>query len=301
MQSINDETDSIEPWKIMIAEDIRGNSYLTRSTGSGGAGFDSQWTLQFLGPVRQALVESEDRNRSMGALRDAVLQRYESDAFKRMIYLESHDEVAESLNTAERPNHYRLPEQISRGQADSWFARKRSTLGVSLLFTSPGIPMLFQGQELLEWGSWSDRTPLDWSRLERFGGIWALYQSLIQLRRNSFGTSRGLIGQHVNVFHVNENDKLIAFHRWSEGGPGDDVVIVLNFSIRTYQSYTIGFPRVGTWFVRFNSDWNGYSQDFGSTPGYDTTAGRAVWGDTDGLFAAGNIGIGPYSALILSQ
>ena len=161
--------------------------------------------------------------------------------------------------------------------------------------------MLFQGQELLEWGSWSDRTPLDWSRLERFGGIWALYQSLIQLRRNSFGTSRGLIGQHVNVFHVNENDKLIAFHRWSEGGPGDDVVIVLNFSIRTYQSYTIGFPRVGTWFVRFNSDWNGYSQDFGSTPGYDTTAGRAVWGDTDGLFAAGNIGIGPYSALILSQ
>jgi 1,4-alpha-glucan branching enzyme len=94
---------------------------------------------------------------------------------------------------------------------------------------------------------------------------------------------------------------VIAFHRWENGGSGDDVVVVLNFGNRSYNSYTLGFPREGTWYVRFNSDWQGFSPDFGNFPGYDTSAGRAIWGDTDGLPFAGNVGIGFYSALILSQ
>jgi 1,4-alpha-glucan branching enzyme len=97
---------------------------------------------------------------------------------------------------------------------------------------------------------------------------------------------------------VNNTDKLLAFHRWSDGGAGDDVVVVANFANRTYASYTIGFPRWGKWRVRFNSDWSGYSGDYSNQPGYDTTAG----GDgRDGLPFQGNIGVGPYSVLILSQ
>jgi 1,4-alpha-glucan branching enzyme len=79
------------------------------------------------------------------------------------------------------------------------------------------------------------------------------------------------------------------------------VIVVLNFSDRNYGSYTIGLPREGTWYVRFNSDWQGFSPDFRNFAGYNTTAGRAIWGDTDGLTYAGNVGIGAYSALILSQ
>lgn len=107
--------------------------------------------------------------------------------------------------------------------------------------------MIFQGQELLEWGSWDDKTPLDWSKKNRFSGIWDLYQALIRLRRNWFNNTRGLRGQHVNVYHVNNNDKVIAFHRWENGGVGDDVIVVLNFRDRNYSSYTIGFPWGGTW------------------------------------------------------
>jgi 1,4-alpha-glucan branching enzyme len=50
--------------------------------------------------------------------------------------------------------------------------------------------------------------------------------------------------------------------------------------------------------VRFNSDWNGYSADFSNTLGYDTTVGPP---GRDNLPCQGNVGIGPYSALILSQ
>jgi hypothetical protein len=38
----------------------------------------------------------EDQHRSLVAVRDAILHRYNDDAFERIIYSESHDEVANS-------------------------------------------------------------------------------------------------------------------------------------------------------------------------------------------------------------
>jgi 1,4-alpha-glucan branching enzyme len=65
-----------------------------------------------------------------------------------------------------------------------------------------------------------------------------------------------------------------------------------------YRSYTIGFPRPGNWYVRFNSDAQVYSSDYGNWPGYDTTAS---FGECQGMPCNGNVGLGPYSVLILSQ
>jgi 1,4-alpha-glucan branching enzyme len=157
--------------------------------------------------------------------------------------------------------------------------------------------MICQGQEILE-GTPFGAGPIDWDNYDRFRGIWQMYRDLAHLRRNWFDQTRGLRGQHVNVFHVNDWDKVLAFHRWEGGGPRDDVVVVLNFANRSYASYAVGLPRGGLWKVRFNSDGSGYSGDFANTPGYDTTAGPP---GMDGLPCQGNVGIGPYSALILSQ
>ena len=162
------------------------------------------------------------------------------------------------------------------------------------MFTVPGIPMLFQGQEFLEDEWFRDTDPLDWGKKQRFAGIFRMYQDLIRLRRNWDNRTRGLAGHRVNVFH----DKVIAFHRWDHGGPGDDVIVAINFANRSYDSYAIGFPREGRWRVRFNSDWSGYSPDFGDHPGYDTEAHSRP---RDGLAFSGNIGIAPYSALVLTQ
>jgi 1,4-alpha-glucan branching enzyme len=207
-----------------------------------------------------------------------------------VIYTESHDEVANGKA--------RIPEMIYPGHADSYWSKKRSTLGAALVMTAPGIPMLFQGQELLEDGWFRDDDPVDWSKTTRFGGILQLYRDLIALRRNLGGTTRGLRGEHVNVFHVNDTDKVIAFHRWASGGPGDDVVVILNFSARAFTQYDLGLPRGGTWRVRFNSDWTGYDAGFGGTASNDLTASA---GARDGLGYHGSVGVGPYSAVILSQ
>lgn len=289
---INDEVDARQPWKMMIAEDMQGNRAVTRASSAGGAGFDSQWDAQFVHPVRRVLTAIRDEDRDMGAVRAAIENRYDGDAFKRVIYTESHDEVA--ADNGKR----RLTDDIHPGQADSWYAQKRSTLGAALVLTSPGIPMIFQGQEILEWLPFGDPHRIDWDKYDRFRGIFTLYRDLIRLRRNWFNHTRGLRGQHLHVFHVNPEDKLITFHRWDHGGPGDDVVVVLNFRAQGHIGYQLGFPRGGQWHVRFNSDWSGYSPAFGNHASYSTVAHD---GGLHNMPHHGQVGIGPYSAIILSQ
>ena len=65
----------------------------------------------------------------------------------------------------------RVPEAIAPGDADSWWAKKRAALGSALVLTSPGIPMLFQGQELLEdrWFDDTDRARLGEGELQPAG------------------------------------------------------------------------------------------------------------------------------------
>lgn len=289
MRWINDEINARQPWKIKIAEDLRNNFWITKETAAGGAGFDAQWDANFVHPVRETITSPDDGSRHMAALREAITFRY-NNAFSRVIYTESHDEVANGKS--------RVPNEIAPAEPGGYFARKRSTLGATLVFTTPGIPMIFQGQEFLEDEWFRDTDPIDWSKMEQYAGILNLYRDLICLRRNWYNHTRGLRGPHVNVFHVNEQDKVIAFHRWDKGGPGDDVIVVANMANRGYHRYEIGFPRKGLWKVRFNSDWQGYSDDFGNHFSYHT---EAMSGVKDVLAYHGSVGLGPYSAIILSQ
>ncbi|MEY2742641.1 MAG: 1,4-alpha-glucan branching enzyme GlgB [Planctomycetota bacterium] len=291
LQWINDSVNQQFPAKISICEDLDNNAWLTKTTGAGGAGFDSQWDAQFYWPVRGNLITANDSDRDMWAIRNAIVANYNADAFQRVVYTESHDEVANGQS--------RMPEAIWPGNAGSWYSKKRSTLGAAVVMTSPGIPMLFQGQEFLEDGWFQDTDALDWSKNKTYSGIKALYKDLIALRKNEAGLTRGLTGQSTNVHHVNNSWKVLAFHRWMNGGEKDDVIVVMNFSATPRSGYRVGFPRDGRWKVRFNSDWNGYSGDFANMGTYDLDATYATpW---DGLPASGIFDIGAYSCVIFSQ
>ncbi len=290
MQWINDEINQSLGGKINIAEDMWSNEWLTKPTSSGGAGFDSQWDPNFVHPMRDAAIASSDQNRDMYSVRDAITFAYNGGPFERVIYTESHDEVANGKS--------RVPEEIYPGNADSWHSKKRSTLIAAALFTTAGIPQLFQGQEFLEDGFFDDNDPLDWGKYISFSGIHRLYKDLISLRKNNFANTAGLKGANTNVHHVNNSDKLIAYHRWDQGGAGDDTIILLNFSSNTKTSYSLGFPQSGTWHVRFNSDANVYDGGFGDI---GSTTATAYSGWKDGMPYQGSVTIAPYSALILSQ
>jgi 1,4-alpha-glucan branching enzyme len=273
-------------------DDMQDNDYLTKDTGAGGAGFSSQWGAGFMHSVRDAIVQEDDSGRNMYALRDFISQRFNARVPAGSVYRISRrgrsnggPETRARIDLARQRRQFLLAKTLNpRRSAD---------------FHIAGIPMIFMGQEFLEWGAWPDATPLDWSKVDRFSGILNLYRDLIHLRRNWFDTTRGLKGHEINVHHVNNGDKVIAFHRWDQGGPRDDVIVVANFANRAYDTYRIGFPRGGTWRVRFNGDWRGYSPVFSDHASYDLSA--VSGGNSDNMPNDGDVSIGPYTALILSQ
>ncbi|HSO28222.1 MAG TPA: alpha-amylase family glycosyl hydrolase, partial [Anaerolineales bacterium] len=291
LEWLNAEVDKRFPWKIMIAEDLKNNESIVTPRDQGGAGFDAQWDAVFVHPLRTVLTALKDSDRDREVVRRALEHNYRQDAFRRIIYTESHDEVANGKA--------RLPEEISPGNVTSWFAKKRAALGGALTLTAPGVPMLFQGQEFLEDRWFDDRDPLHWQRTEEFAGLVNLYRNLIRLRRNQDGLSAGLVGQYLHVFHLNNRDKVLAFHRWADdGGPRNSVVVVANFADKSLENYRIGFPQGGLWKVRFNSDSDHYDAGFGNFAAYDVDAGEPGY---DGVPASGKIAIGPYTVLIYSK
>jgi 1,4-alpha-glucan branching enzyme len=127
-----------------------------------------------------------------------------------------------------------------------------------LLLTAPGIPMLFMGQEILEDKYWSDSPDFYADSLIWWDGLATdrrmqdhlrFIRDLIQVRR----ANRALSSDRIRVFHVHNDNRVIAFHRWIEDA-GEDVIVVANFSESTWYSYALGFPHAGTWREIFNSD-----------------------------------------------
>ncbi|MCF7786843.1 MAG: alpha amylase C-terminal domain-containing protein [Prosthecobacter sp.] len=290
MQWINHEIREQCPGKISIAEGMHHNAWVTKDVGAGGAGFNAQWDSEFVHPVRRAIIDRDDASRDLESVSKAIEYRYDLDFFRRVIFTESHDEVANG--------RARVPEEIWPGNVDSWFSKKRSTLGGALVLSSPGIPMIFQGQELLEDRWFQDKDPIDWSLAEDEHGILGMYRDLIALRRNLSGVTRGMCGENLHLFHSDNEAKIIAFHRWDKQGPSDSVVVVVNLTNDSRDDYAIGFPRAGWWKTRFNSDGYKYSPNFANHPTPDVEAHEE---NLDGLPCSGRICIGPYTAVIFSQ
>lgn len=289
-QWINEDIRNAKPGTLLIAEDLQTNAYLTKDASEGGAHFSSQWDAEFVHPVRDVAKQPSDDARDLDKLISAITFRYNLDSFERVVYTESHDEVANGKS--------RLPSEIDPEEPADGYARHRSTLAAGVMMTSPGIPMLFQGQEFLQDGWFQDTDPLDWDRKEEFPGVVLLYRDMVHARRNLQGVTNGLLGQEVHVYHRNDACKLIAYQRWQDHGPGDDVVVVVNFSNQALENYSIGFPSGGTWKLRLNSAAPVYNATFvSSTVSQLTPEEKSL----DGLTHTGTLSISPYSMLIYSQ
>lgn len=271
----------INPGGLIVAEDCSVNEYVTKPVREGGCGFDAQWGLNFPHGIR-----------SMSGLNvpfpvsfyDELQSKYNNDAFEKIIFTDSHDTAANGQK--------RLNEAITPGNAESLEARQRTLLTSAITLTSPGIPMLLQGQEFMQEGDFSDWKELEWAKTEQFAGIVQAHRDLIRLRMNADGRTRGLMAQNVSIFHKNDTSTVLGYHRWESGLPGDNTVVIANFSFRTFDEYVVTLPQSGTWQTRFNSSWRGYGQDFVELP-----SGEIQTNDKGDA----TIALAPYGVLILSE
>lgn len=266
------------PGRITISEDVY-NAF----------GFDSAWDTSYPGYILQVLTNTSDSSRDMTVLSDALQYniRYGGTASTaRVAFAESHDVVGD-LNGGTR-----LVTAIDPATPNSYRARKLSTLGALIAMTGSGIPMIFQGQEMLENQQFSSGRPVDWTKTNTYSGIVRMYRDLVRQRRNLDGDSPGMEGNQISVINADNSAKVLQYQRW-QSGTTNYVVVVANFSNTTRLNYNVQFPLNGAWYAHFNSDSTNYGTDFSNVV---TTAVTATGGSH-----LAPVNIGPYSAIIFSQ
>jgi 1,4-alpha-glucan branching enzyme len=265
--------------KISISEDVY-NSF----------GFDSAWDTSYPGYFTPVLTSSADSSRNMATVSNAVMNnvRYGGSAGSgRVAFLESHDVVGD-LNSG-----IRLVTAIDFSTPNSYRARKLSTLGAAVTLTAPGVPMVFQGQEMLENQAFDSSLPVDWSKTNTYSYIVQFYRDLIAARRDLKGYTAGLEGDRCGILQMDNANKVIAFHRWKSTATNQDAVVAANFSGVALSNYSLTLPWSGPWYVHLNGDATNYGPDYSNVGSSVVTASASP--------PKANITIGPYSVLILSQ
>lgn len=218
--------------KILIAEDLQGNISLTEPLEANGLGFHSQWDGLFHWKVLNSLKRS-DEGRKMSDLKDAILADL-GGGLRRTVYVESHDEAG----------RFRLAVAIS-GRRNSWVGTRLAAMGTAPVMLSPGIPLLFQGQEFALQDPFSAHHPMDWLKKTTHQGTLKLHRDLIGLRT----TNQGLLGGDVNV-SADEENKVLTIHRSSAGG---SVFAIFNFRRQELANYPADFPDFEEWKLVINT------------------------------------------------
>ena len=257
LQNLTDTLRYQKPQAVLIAEYWADQNSVLRSRGNGGAGFDSVLASRLRQSLREVVNQASTGKDTSLNLNSLAADLYPSfgGAWRAVQHLENQDVVRIDNQTDRQP---RVPALADPSNPRSWYARSRSRVANGLLLTSPGIPMLFMGQEFMEDKYWSDSpnyfadTLIWWVGLSSDRAMshhLRFVRELLKVRRN-YGA---LCADAINVFHIHNDNRVMAFHRWLEGA-GGDVVVVVSLREETWWSYQLGFPTYGTWLEVFNSD-----------------------------------------------
>jgi len=286
---------------INIAEDLQGDPWVTQPVPS-GLGFDAQWDDGLYFNLHDVLTSKDDNTRNMNTFQSLIYGWSGSPSW-RVIYSENHDKAS-----GQGDHQGRWPNIVDRGNPTSWQAQKLTVLAMATIFTIPGLPMLFSGQEFLnhqdfvfgqvpdmDWAQvgWYTRAG-GWTRVGPYKGIFDLTQQFISLRLNKAKTTAGLISTDVDVYYNSASDKVIVFQR-------QNVIVLMNLSGRAFGGgYGIGITATGTWQVRVNTDLRQWSSVFGDI-GKGITSVQATSPGIWGKPAQVSVPLGAYTAIVLSQ
>ena len=278
----------VRPDAIQIAEYWGNERWRGVAPPPSGMGFDAGYHDGLRDRIRGVIAEAaggREARVNLDALREALQPPAGFPAaWKTFQCVENHDLLDDSH--AGNDKQPRIAALGDASDARSWYARSRARVATGLLMTAPGVPMLFMGQEFLEEKYWSDdphaaHLMIWWQGLQGADRAMSDHhrftRDLLWLRRKQ----PALRGEGLNVFHVHNDNRVLAWHRWLPG-IGRDVVVVASLNESTFydHSYRLGFPGEGPWLEVFNSDiydtfLNPYAQ---GNPGGVTAGGPGMHG-----------------------
>lgn len=272
-----------------VAEDNQNYLPITQPTSGGGAGFDGQWGYSFFYGAVEELVKGSSSSIDMQKVANLCVFDDGSDP-NSVIFTENHDQ-------ASNQNPGRIPNRLQPGGHDgsaSPATIKRTMLGMGLVLTCRGFPMLFFQQEFLEFRSFDfpDPPKMDW------GQTTSVYvkqtTDMVNLRTNKNGKSPGLLGGDGSggktlMVSNDASNKVAVIHRWSKSG---DAIVIHNWYDTYYASYVIkGLPADGRWYKQFDGDSSKY--------GYAGSCASQTYVDISG--GQGSVCVPKSSIIILTQ
>lgn len=252
-QYVTDTCRYLKPQAIHIAECWPVEQAIVRPTAVNGAGFDATLNDGLRDAVRSAVDQAARGALSfvdMDRLAREIASPILSDKWRAVQCTENHDIVR-------KDRQFRIPRIADGADSHSWYARSRARVALGLTLTAVGIPHIFMGQEFLEDKQWHDEPnshyQIWWeglaSGIQPMVDFLRFARELIAARRRL----RGLRGAGINIFHVHNENRVLAFHRWVPS-EGHDVVVVASLNESTFFDYELGFPAAGGWREEFNSD-----------------------------------------------
>ncbi|MBE9179271.1 alpha amylase C-terminal domain-containing protein [Oculatella sp. LEGE 06141] len=153
--------------------------------------------------------------------------------------------VTNVVNYITNHDHHHLMAELAEHDIFDETAFKRIKLGVALMITAVGIPMVWMGEEFGEYKPKTiEQAKIEWSLLENDTnrGLFEYYKGLIALRKEN----RSLHAENINFFHEDADGKVLAYVRWND--EGSRVVVIANFSDHYHADYQItNFPENGKW------------------------------------------------------
>jgi 1,4-alpha-glucan branching enzyme len=259
-QELSQRVRAARPRTAQIAEYWGAEPWRAVAHPPAGMGFDIGYSDVLRQSIRGVIAQAAhgaSARVDLDSLRDALAftQRLPG-RWTTFQCIENHD----LLDVNHDDKQPRIARLADASDARSWYARSRARVASGLLLTAPGVPQLFMGQEFLEdkyWTDWQGRPELLlwWAGVEgadrHMADHYRFMRDLIALRRRL----PALHADGLNVFHVHDDQRILAFQRWVPG-VGQDVVVVMSLNEATFYdgSYCIGFPAPGYWREVFNSD-----------------------------------------------
>jgi 1,4-alpha-glucan branching enzyme len=253
----------IRPDVMLMAEDHSDWDRVTAPVENGGLGFDATWYSNFYhhlvgdaqaGTQYARLITTAGYGGNEPLAMDYFAGALAASSDRKVVYHESHDEAGNSQNSrrtiSAAVNSAPLIGETRR------FAEARCRFACGMTMLSAGTPMFMMGEEIgaQRFYRYSDflsnREDLIGERQGEGQRLFRFYQDIIRLRLER----SGLRSHQIEIIHVHNANRVIAFRRWDNS---EELLVVASLNNSPFSSgYAIENSRLGnnTWREIFNSD-----------------------------------------------
>jgi 1,4-alpha-glucan branching enzyme len=153
--------------------------------------------------------------------------------------------AANVINYLSNHDQDRLMVKLGEREIFGQEAFRRIRLGMALMMTAVGVPMIWMGEEFGESKpKTTDPAKLDWSLLDNDPNrdLIDMVRGLTALRKHT----HALYTNNIDFFYDDPQAQVLAYVRWNS--EGSQVVVIANCSNHYLGDYTIkNFPGSGTW------------------------------------------------------